>query len=42
MKFEQEAHVCTWMTDQLMKRDLKIQICEFFYLSLMDYFEFLN
>jgi hypothetical protein len=30
MTFEQEALVCTWMADQLMKRSLEIQICEFF------------
>jgi hypothetical protein len=29
MKFEQESPDCTWMTDQLMKRNLEIQICEF-------------
>jgi hypothetical protein len=29
MKFEQEAPVCIWMIDQLMKRNLEIQLCEF-------------
>jgi hypothetical protein len=29
MKFEQEAPICTWMTDQLMKRSLEFQIGEF-------------
>jgi hypothetical protein len=36
IKFEQ-AHVCTWMIDQLMKRNLKIQICEF--LDLLQEFD---
>jgi hypothetical protein len=29
MAFEPEALVCTWMTDQLMKRSLGFLICEF-------------
>jgi hypothetical protein len=29
IKFEQGAHVCTWITDQLMKRKFEFQICEF-------------
>jgi hypothetical protein len=29
MSFEQEALVCTWMADQLMRRSLEFQICEF-------------
>jgi hypothetical protein len=29
MNFEQEAHDCTWMIDQLVKRNLEIQICKF-------------
>jgi hypothetical protein len=29
IKFEQGAHVCTWITDQLMKRKIEFQICEF-------------
>jgi hypothetical protein len=32
MKFEHEAPGCTWMADQLMKRSLGFQICEFLYL----------
>jgi hypothetical protein len=28
-QFEQEAIVCTWMTDQLVENNLEIQICEF-------------
>jgi hypothetical protein len=34
MKFEQEAPVCTWMADQLMKRSLGFHICEFLDLLL--------
>jgi hypothetical protein len=29
MKFEKEAPVCTWLTDQLMKRNLEFQISDF-------------
>jgi hypothetical protein len=29
IQFEQEAPDCTWMTHQLKKRNLEIQICEF-------------
>jgi hypothetical protein len=29
IKFEQGAHVCNWITDQLMKRKIEFQICEF-------------
>jgi hypothetical protein len=29
MKFEQEAHVSTWMSDHLIRRNLDIKICEF-------------
>jgi hypothetical protein len=29
MTFVQEAPVCTWMADQLMKRSLGFQSCEF-------------
>jgi hypothetical protein len=29
MKLEQGSTVCTWMTHQLMKRNLEIQICVF-------------
>jgi hypothetical protein len=29
MEFERETHVCTWMTDQLMKISLEFQIGEF-------------
>jgi hypothetical protein len=37
MKFEQEAPDCTWMTNHLMKRNLKFQICEF--LDLLQKFD---
>jgi hypothetical protein len=29
MKFEQEAPDCTWMTNQLMRMNLEIQMCVF-------------
>jgi hypothetical protein len=32
--FEQEAPVCRWMPDQLMRRSLEFQICEFMDLLL--------
>jgi hypothetical protein len=34
MKFEQQDHVCTWMTNQHMKQKLEFQICEF-----LDFFQ---
>jgi hypothetical protein len=37
MTFEQEAPVCTWMVDQLMKRNLGFQIYEF--LDLLQEFD---
>jgi hypothetical protein len=37
MRFEQEAPVCTWMIDQLMKKNLEIQNCEF--LDLLQEFD---
>jgi hypothetical protein len=37
MTFEQEAPICTWMADQLVKRSLEFQICEF--LDLLQKFE---
>jgi hypothetical protein len=37
MTFEQEALVCTWIVDQLVKRSLGFQICEF--LDLLQEFD---
>jgi hypothetical protein len=30
MKFEQGAHVCTWIIDQVLKQNLEFQLGEFF------------
>jgi hypothetical protein len=39
MKFKQEAPICTWMSDQLMKKNLEIQICKFSKFALRICFE---
>jgi hypothetical protein len=37
MNFEQGAPICTWIINQLMKRSLVFQICEF--LDLLQEFD---
>jgi hypothetical protein len=37
MKFEQGAHVCTWIIDQVLKQNLEFQLGEFFLDSLPEF-----